>query len=188
MITAALLVPSVASADESILLGMKIGGVIGHGPLIARLDPIDTVGMHLVVASGPWSVDGGFVLLRPAPSSSAAARRELDDTSLVALGAAVEVRRIIDRTPIGSPFVGLGFSTLRLQPDASPEPRIGGAMGPRLTLGMDLAGGVGNRRGRVLLGASYQWLVAGFADGGRASGGFASLELTFLGGAGTQRL
>lgn len=179
-------------AEASINFGMDLGGVVGHGPLVERLDPVSSAGADATITLGRWMVDGGLLVMRsyggpdassaPAMRSSRGAGPDLD-----AFGWTAAVRRHLAPTGVGTTFVGLGFSSLGLHRSGESGGRAGHAWGPKLTAGLDLIGNARGRRMGVVVSATYQWLTARFEDGRRSAGGFTGLELTLLHGWGTCR-
>lgn len=179
-------------AEASINFSMDLGGVIGHGPLVERLDPVSTVGADATITLGRWMVDGGLLVMRSYGSSDASSARAMGSSrgggpDLDAFGWTAAVRRHLAPTGVGWSFVGLGFSSLGLHSSGESGGRAGHAWGPKLTAGLDLVGNARGRRMGVVVSATYQWLTASFEDGRRSAGGFAGLELTLLQGWGTCR-
>jgi hypothetical protein len=178
-----------AFAEASINMGFDLGGVIGHGPLSARLDPVTSVGVDGTITLGRWMLDAGIVMMAshggaPAPS---ALSRASDKPYLDAFGWTATLRRHVSTSDLGASFVGLGFSGLGLHQTQMPYAHAGRAWGPKLTVGLDLIGNAKGRRYGVVVSATYQWLVAKLDDGSQTTGGFAGLELTLLQGWGTCR-
>lgn len=183
-------------AEASINAGFDMGGVIGHGPLTARLDPVASVGADATVTLGRWMLDAGIVLMTsdggaPAPSARLVRSRRATDApeapDLEAFGWTATLRRHGSTSALGASFIGLGFSELGLRRIHAPYAHAGRAWGPRLVAGLDLVGNAKGRRFGLVVSATYQWLVAKLDDGRHASGGFAGLELTLLTGWGSCR-
>ena len=188
-----------AFADTSIDMGVDVGGMIGHGPLAARLDPMISIGMDATLSWGPWMLDAGFVFLNSRDGSAttmatataagtAQSRRSAAD--LDAIGWSAAARRHVAASAVGSSFVGAGYAVMALtsgSPSSSTSTRVGRLQGPKLTAGLDFVLNASGRRVGLALSASYQWLVASFDGGGRSYGGYAGLELTIVQGLGTCR-
>jgi len=182
-----------AFAETSILMGIDIGGMIGHGPLAVRLDPMMSVAAEATITRGPWMLDGGIVLLDSRGAATPAATMARSRTAaadLDAFGWSVAARRHVASSAIGASFLGAGYSVMALTSSAPGSPtstRVGRLQGPKLTAGIDYIISASGRRAGLALSASYQWLIATFDDGGQSYGGYAGLELTFVQGFGTCR-
>jgi len=182
-VIAVLLVTGPALADTSLGLGIRIGGVVGHGPLADRLDPVRDAGLDVIAAHDAWAIDAGVITLDDVYAGDEDMAPDAD--ALGGFGWSAGLRWHRSRTRIGTTFVGAGFTGLRLSSARAPYVRRGRAIGPKITAGMDYVMNVRGRRIGMIAGATYQWLFASFDTGERSYGGFAGIDLTIVTGFGT---